>query len=135
MTTRTLRARIREHVGVRLVLAPAGNAYELAFVAEGAVQAEIGHRVSGHVEAIALAVHAAEAGGQFIEPVQGQPRIVAGRVVEIDAATSRVLVDSVVPITLTLLAHDDVAQCVEGGFVNCHVESGAVFVVGDSKGD
>ena len=134
MTTRTLRARIREHDGDRLVLAPAGNAYELAFVVDGVVQAEIGQRVSGHVEAIALAVHAAEAGGQFIEPVQGQPRIVAGRVVEIDAAASRVLLDSVVPITLTIRTHDDLSHCVEGGFVNCHVESGAVFVLEDAGG-
>lgn len=116
------------------MLAPAGNAYELAFVSSGVVHAEIGQRVSGHVEAIALAVHAAEAGGQFIEPVQGQPRIVAGRVAEVDTATGRVLVESVVPITLTIGTHDDLSHCVKGGFVNCHVESGAVFVVEATQG-
>ena len=116
------------------MLAPAGNAYELAFVSRGVVHAEIGQRVSGHVEAIALAVHAAEAGGQFIEPVQGQPRIVAGRVAEVDTATGRVLVESVVPITLTIGTHDDLSHCVKGGFVNCHVESGAVFVVEATQG-
>ena len=135
MTTRTLRARIREHDGDRLVLAPSGNAYELTFVAKGTVQAAVGQRVAGHVEAEALTVHAAEAGGRFIEPVQGQPRIVAGKIASVDADSGRVLLDSVIPMTLHLQTHSDLAQCVEGGFVNCHVESGAVFVVDDGSSD
>ena len=131
MTTRTFKARIREHDGDQLVLAPSGNAYELGFMAQGPIVASVGQRVSGHVEAEALTVHAAEAGGRFIEPVQGQPRIVAGRIASIDPPNGRVLLDSVIPITLHLRTHDDLAQCVEGGFVNCHVESGALFIVDD----
>ena len=111
------------------MLAPSGNAYELTFVARGTSPATVGDRISGHVEAEALTIHAADAGGRFIEPVQGQPRIVAGTIASIDAAGSRVLLDSVVPMTLRVRTHSDLAQCVEGGFVNCHVESGAVFVI------
>ena len=135
MTTRTFRARIEEHDGEHLVLAPSGNAYELTFVTRGTSSAGVGDRISGHVEAEALTIHAADAGGRFIEPVQGQPRIVAGTIASIDAATSRVLLDSVVPMTLHVRAHSDLAQCVEGGFVNCHVESGAVFVIDDPASD
>ena len=56
------------------------------------------------------------------------------RVAEVDAAAGRVLVESVVPITLTIGTHDDLSHCVKGGFVNCHVESGAVFVVEATQG-
>lgn len=132
MITRTFKARLREHDADRLVLAPSGNAYELGFIARGAIDSSIGQRVSGHVEAEALTVHAAEAGGRFIEPVQGQPRIVAGKIASIDAPNGRVLLDSVIPITLHLRTHSDLAQCVEGGFVNCHVESGALFIVDEA---
>jgi len=132
MTTRTFRAKLNERSGDLLVLAPGGTAYELSFVAGDEVDAEAGERVTGYVEANALAIHPATAGGRFIEPIQGQPRIVAGRVVEVDREGGRVLLDSVVPMTLNVQSHADLAHCVErcesGEFVNCHVESGSMFV-------
>mgnify|MGYP004197772695 CR=1 FL=1 len=75
MTTRDFRARLKEREGDLLVLAPGDTAYELSLVAAGHVDAVVGQRVSGHMEAVALAIHPATAGGRFIEPIQGQPRI------------------------------------------------------------
>ena len=132
MTTRIFRAKLREREGELLVLAPTDTAYELSLVAAGHVEATAGQRVSGHMEAVALAIHPATAGGRFIEPIQGQPRIVAGRVIEVDQAAGRVLLESVVPMTLSIQSHADMAHCIErcssGEFVNCHVDSGSRFV-------
>jgi predicted RNA-binding protein len=121
-TTRTM---VREVDADHIILAPAGNSYEIRLVPTGHVEA--GRRVLGRIEACALKVHPATGGGIFIEPIMGEPRIVAGRVIEVDAEASRVLVESVVPMTLTLSNDDDLQQCQEGGFINCHVESGATF--------
>ena len=132
MTTRDFRARLKDREGDLLVLAPGDTAYELSLVAAGHVDAVVGQRISGHMEAVALAIHPATAGGRFIEPIQGQPRIVAGRVIEVDQAAGRVLLESVVPMTLSIQSHADMAHCIErcssGEFVNCHVDSGSTFV-------
>jgi predicted RNA-binding protein len=123
----TIRAMIREVDDGRLVLAPSGNSYELSLVPTGAIGAEAGQRISGRIEAEALKIHPAEGGGIFIEPIMGQPRIVAGRVIEVDAEQRRVVIDSVVPMTLSLASDDDLQYCLEGRFINCHVRSGATF--------
>ena len=54
------------------------TSYEIRMHLEGAVTAAPGKRVKGSVTAEALRVHAAQGGGRFIEPVSGEPRIVAG---------------------------------------------------------
>ena len=132
MTTRPFRAMLKEREGDLLVLAPGDTAYELSLVAVGHVDAVAGQSVSGHMEANALAIHPSTAGGRFIEPIQGQPRIVAGRVVEVDREAGRILLESVVPMTLSIQSHADMAHCIErcssGEFVNCHVDSGSTFV-------
>ncbi len=132
MTTRRFRAKLKERDGDLLVLAPGDTAYELSLVASGHVDAVAGQSVSGHMEANALAIHPATAGGRFMEPIQGQPRIVAGRVLEVDQEAGRILLESVIPMTLTIKSHSDLAHCIErcssGEFVNCHVDSGSTFV-------
>ncbi|MHC5023631.1 MAG: hypothetical protein ACYTGG_06930, partial [Planctomycetota bacterium] len=47
----------------------------------------VGKRITGRIEARALRIHPAGGGGQFIEPVWGMPRIVAGRVLSLDPET------------------------------------------------
>tara|TARA_Y100000589_G_C27195605_1_gene646669 strand:- start:1511 stop:1882 length:372 start_codon:yes stop_codon:yes gene_type:complete len=110
-----------------VVLAPSSSSYELALVPLGAIGAEPGQRVRGRIEAEALKIHPAAGGGIFIEPLSGQPRIVAGRVLEVDRDQRTVLLGSVVPITLSLSRDIDLDQCAEGHFINCHVRSGATF--------
>ena len=79
----TTRSMIRSIDEESIVLAPSGNSYELSLVPAGRVDAEPGQRVTGRIEAEALKIHPAEGGGNFIEPIAGQPRIVAGRVLEV----------------------------------------------------
>lgn len=123
----TTRSMIRSVDDESIVLAPSGNAYELSLVPTARVEAEAGQRVRGRIEAEALKIHPAAGGGIFIEPISGQPRIVAGRVLEVDRAQRRVLLGSVVPMTLVLSDDADLDECDEGRFINCHVRSGATF--------
>ena len=123
----TTRAMIREVDQERLVLAPGGNSYELTLVPTESIDAEPGQRISGRIEADALKIHPAEAGGIFIEPLAGQPRIVAGRVMSVDPEAGLVVLGSVVPMTLRLTRKSDLEICDEGRFINCHVRSGATF--------
>ncbi len=123
----TTRAMIRSVDDESVVLAPSSSSYELALVPLGAIGAEPGQRVRGRIEAEALKIHPAAGGGIFIEPLSGQPRIVAGRVLEVDRDQRTVLLGSVVPITLSLSRDIDLDQCAEGHFINCHVRSGATF--------
>lgn len=118
---------IREVDADHVVLAPPGNSYEIRLVPTMPVGASVGQRVSGRIEASALSVHRASGGGRFIEPIMGEPRIIAGRVLDIDVEASRIMVDSVVPMTLTISMHEDLEQCEAGVFINCHVQSGATF--------
>ena len=109
------------------MLAPTSGSYELTLVPCGPIEAESGQRIRGRIEAEALKIHPASGGGIFIEPLCGQPRIVAGRVIEVDRIQRRVVLQSVVPITLSVASDVDLDQCAEGHFINCHVRSGATF--------
>ena len=118
---------IREVDDQRLVLAPSGNSYEIALHPVGVVSMKSGQRINGRIEAEALKIHPADGGGIFIEPLVGEPRVVAGRVVSVDADAGRVVLESVLPITLAIPAESDLLHCGVGRFVNCYVRSGATF--------
>lgn len=111
-----------------IVLAVPGTDYRLHLVPTAAPMAPVGKRMTGTISAKALRMFKASGGGRFIEPVIGQPRIVAGQVLAVDQANRRALVDVSVPMWLTFEAkqHGDVTFSV-GDLVNCYVESGAAF--------
>ena len=87
-------------------------------------------RVHGEIHGRALKMHRANAGGRFIEPSSGQPRIVQGTVFEVDAANNRLLMDVVVPMWITV---DSVAsgqrasEFAQGDLLNFYLESGTSF--------
>ena len=78
------------HSEYKLHLAPAVPADRLS--------AHVGGPIKGTIHAKALRMHPTRGGGQFIEPVWGAPRIVAGRVRAVDDKGRRVLVDASVPM-------------------------------------
>ena len=109
-----------------VVLNPPGNRYELDFKHEGTIDASmIGSRILGTAHAKALKVHQAAGGGAFIEPLEGEPRIVAGRVIKCDEGG--VLVRSAIPLVIEVEEASDLAKCKPGEFINFHVESGMTF--------
>lgn len=113
-----------------IVLLLPGTEYELHLRAgagcEG-LQARIGKRVSGTIEAHALRMFVAQGGGRFIEPIQGEPRIIAGRVIAVDQTNRRVLVDVAAPIWMTLEEKQVADAFAVGDLVNCYLQSGATF--------
>lgn len=110
-----------------VLLNPPGNRYELRLHLDGPHAGMLGgDRITGTARARALKVHAARGGGAFIEPLEGEPRIVAGRVVGFEADGS-VLVRSAIPLLVTVANPADLAKCKLGEFVNFHVESGMTF--------
>ncbi|MCA9286459.1 MAG: hypothetical protein KDA22_14630 [Phycisphaerales bacterium] len=88
----------------------------------------IGRRVTGRIEGRALRLHRASAGGRFIEPADGHPRIVQGTVAAIDGVANRVLLRAVVPMWLTVHEGQSATAFKVGDMLNCYVESGMAFV-------
>lgn len=114
----------------KLVLSIPGTDYRLTLVPSvpvAAITTPIGRRIKGTIHAEALRMHAAAGGGRFIEPVYGQPRIVAGKVLEIDEASRQVVVDVAVPMILTTLPEQRFDIFTVGSLVNFYVKSGATF--------
>jgi hypothetical protein len=87
----------------------------------------IGKRIRGIIEAQALRVFRAAGGGQFIEPIIGEPRIIAGLVFACDPSRRRLLIHVPVPIWITLEPDQTTDAFKEGDLVNCYVDSGAKF--------
>jgi hypothetical protein len=107
------------HTAYRLHLAPTVPAERLS--------AQVGGVIKGTIRAKALRMHPTRGGGQFIEPVWGAPRIVAGRVREVDATGRRVLVDTPVPMWVEAPKGQDLDIIRKGELVNFYVESGTRF--------
>lgn len=115
----------------RLVLAIPRTDYKIFLVPGIPVEritTPVGKRIKGLIHARALRVFTASGGGRFIEPIEGEPRIVAGIVKAVDQANRRLLVDVAVPIWMTLTENSDASQFHEGELVNCYVESGPKFM-------
>ena len=109
------------------VLSVPGTEYVLDLVAGGPTAAALGKRVQGVVSGRAQKLHRAHAGGEFIEPVEGHPRIVQGRVRETDPTGNRLLLQAVVPMWISLSADQSARAFMPGDIVNFYMESGVVF--------
>ena len=107
------------HSNYRLHLVPTVPASE--------IDVPVGKRIRGVIEARALRIHPARGGGRFIEPIWGAPRIVAGKVLQVDQANQRVLVDVSVPMWVTVPEGQDFGVLEEGQLVNFYVQSGVTF--------
>ena len=113
-----------------LVLAVPHTEYRIHLVPTvpaGEINVAVGKRIKGVIQAKALRIHPASGGGQFIEPVWGAPRIVAGKVIAVDEPNGRVLVDVSVPMWVTAPDGQDFSVIRPGELVNFYVESGATF--------
>lgn len=106
------------------------NSYQIELVLDGdaaALAARVGKRLTGVIRGRALRMWQAQAGGCFIEPVWGHPRIVQGRVLAVDTAANAVLLDLAVPVWMTLEAAQSAASFQTGDMLNFYCESGTSF--------
>lgn len=121
------RARLEESGPEGFVISVPGTEYVLRLHLKGATSVAPGKRISGVITGSAQKVHRASAGGEFIEPVEGHPRIVQGRIREVDASANRVLLQAVVPMWISLEAGQSARDFAAGDFVNFYMESGVTF--------
>lgn len=122
------RVRVAGLDGTTLRVSVPGTSYVLTFDAgdgAAALRGLAGRVVQGRVEAQALRLHRAGGGGRFVEPLIGAPRIIQGLVRAIDQQGRRLLVETAVPMWLTLAEGDRPEEFAEGDLVNCYVASGA----------
>ena len=121
------RVRLEEASGSTIVVSVPGSEYVLRLNAGGTTSVAPGKRLSGTISGRAQKFHRAHAGGEFIEPVEGHPRIVQGRIREVDASANRVLLQAVVPMWISLEAGQSARDFAAGDFVNFYMESGVSF--------
>ncbi|MFM7050989.1 MAG: hypothetical protein ACKOYN_02495 [Planctomycetota bacterium] len=128
-STSACTVRLEGRHGQHVHLSVPGTEYvlELVLASGGSFGAAEGKRVQGTVSGRAQKLHRAQAGGEFIEPVEGHPRIVQGRVRESDIAGNRLLVHAVVPMWIALDAGQSARDFHAGDFVNFYMESGVTF--------
>lgn len=126
---------LESYAGGKLVLAVPGTAYRIHLCAdENATRIGefVGKRIKGRIYANALRLFKTSGGGgggggRFIEPIWGEPRIIAGMVEKVDQPHRHLLVNVVVPMWLTMEKDQPADLFVEGDMVNCYVQSGATF--------
>ncbi len=126
----TVRGVLERFAGDAIVISLPHTEYRLYLVPTvpaAAIPTPIGKRIKGTIHAKALRMFKAAGGGQFIEPLEGAPRIVAGRLLHIDASGRRVLVDVAAPMWMTLADDNEPSEFAPGDMVNCYVESGTRF--------
>ncbi len=118
----------------RTIVSFPGTNYELHLEPERAPSTPKGKRVIGLIKGQARRVDNVRSGGQFVEPVMGRPRIVQGRVVEVNPSTGgpgsgggTITVQAPMPIILKLGDLQRADQFKVGDLVNTHVLPGATF--------
>lgn len=104
-----------------------GTQYRLHLAVDADLDAQAGRRIRGRVRGRALRMHRASAGGNFIEPLQGRPRIVQGIVLAVDPAANEVVLDLVVPVRIAMHADQNAETFSTGDVVNFYMESGTRF--------
>lgn len=104
--------------------------YRLDLVLDGdaaALAGRVGKRMTGVIRGRAQRMWTARAGGCFIEPVWGHPRIVQGRVLASDLERNAVLLDLALPAWFELEPSQSAAAFQTGDMLNFYVESGVRF--------
>ena len=113
-----------------IAINPAGTTYEVHLKLDGASALAAGTVVRGIIQVKGRKVWTVSAGGNFVTPITGEPRVVQGRVMRADAA--RLVVQAGLSVTVELpqeaTAYDLVNGPVGvGSLVNITLFPGASF--------
>ena len=113
------------------VLAIPGTDYRIELATDGLDESDVGTRVRGRVRGQALRMHRTPAGGNFIEPLAGRPRIVQGTIMAVDPERNEVLIDLVVPVRVAMFEGEHATSLATGEMVNFYMEPGTRFEPAD----
>ena len=127
----TVRGRLAARQSGSIEIVIPETAYKLHLVCEEDVLGDIGDAVRGVVTAVALKIHVAAAGGRFISPMNGEPRIIAGHVLSMSTAEGTAVVQSIIPLEIRVEDSDFLSSLTVGELVNFHVRSGASWQPSD----
>ncbi|RMH27493.1 MAG: hypothetical protein D6693_05270 [Planctomycetota bacterium] len=121
--------RIAEIGDGSVVLAIPGTDYRLRLgLAAGARAPAVGAKALGRIRLVARRIDPAPSGGRYIEPVEGPPRRVQGRVRAIDEVNNEIVVHAGVPVCARVGdARQRAGQFAPDQIVSFDVERGAVF--------
>lgn len=97
----------------QVVLSVAGTNYELHLAVAGPSALKVGEDVRGVIRARARKVWTTAAGGNFISPLFGPPRVIQGKVKSVDGRT--LVVQAGVPVTVELPADGSAYDLKNGG--------------------
>jgi len=121
---------LEEASASRVVVSFAGTSYLMHLEPERALNVSPGKRVLGIIKGQARRIDVVRNGGQFVEPVMGRPRIVQGRVAEVNPSANgpgTITVQAPMPIVLKVGVLQRAEQFKVGDLVNTHVLPGASF--------
>ena len=104
--------------------------YRLRLVPAQGLTLAVGDKVSGVIRAQALRMDVVPAGGRYIEPVQGRPRRVQGRVVGGNVPNNEVYLKAGPGVVVTPMAPQRASDFSIGQMVSFDVRDGATLEPG-----
>ena len=121
------RAVLQHMDGDKIILAIPSTDYQIHLMCSGNTATQVGKRIQGVINIKALRMHKASAGGSFIEPIYGHPRVVQGRVLAVDVTANAVLLELAFPAWVTIEPSQTAGSWQTGDMLNFYVESGMTF--------
>ena len=106
-----------------------GTDYRLRLVPAEGLSVSVGDKIDGIIRAQALRMDVIPAGGRYIEPVQGRPRRVQGRVVGGNVSNNEVYLKAGPGIVITPMAPQRASDFSIGQIVTFDVRAGATIEV------
>lgn len=111
----------------RITLFIPGTDYKLHLAVAGAIDAPLGSKVRGRVRAVARRIDVIAAGGRYIEPVEGRPRRIQGRITSVDEVNNTLTVRAAVPVICKTNGTQTAGSFKIDQMVSFDVEPGARF--------
>lgn len=104
--------------------------YRLRLVPAEGFSASVGDKVQGIIRAQALRMDVVPAGGRYIEPVQGRPRRIQGRVIGGNVSLNEVYIKAGPGVVVTPMAPQRASDFSIGQMVSFDVRNGATIEMG-----
>jgi len=109
-----------------------GTDYRLRLVPKEGLSVAVGDKIDGVIRAQALRMDVISAGGRYIEPVQGRPRRVQGRIVGGNPALNEVYLKAGPGVVVTPMAPQRAGDFSIGQMVSFDVRDGATMEAASS---
>lgn len=118
---------LREKSDDRIVLAIPDTDYLLHLAPTAPIEGEIGKRISGTIRCQAKRIDRIRTGGRYIEPVEGRPRRVQGRVLSVNDVDDSIVVSAGAPVICRTDERQRAQDFSAGEMVSMNVLAGATF--------